>query len=250
MLNNSWCRHRSKTRIQLFVNARARVLHAAFALDWRCPTTNQKAPAGVERNTKRRRGGQRRKHRKSKWAAAVWLYSEQYPHNSAIISGCDVSRTFSILSVQRWHTHTHLQVPTTTAGRWITCLALCMGVHSSTVRFHDHGRAACAVAVCNNLLLTGSQNGHQSLRPTGICGCQWPVTTLGMNGKWGQLRHHIRIQWRKRRCSWSSCYCCSLTATIEASVRQKEPYRALREEGCKNRHGVLVLISFSSKKKK
>lgn len=42
------------------------------------------------------------------------------------------------------------------------------------------------VGLCNDLLLTGSQNGHQRLRLTGICGCQWPVTTLGMNSKWGQ----------------------------------------------------------------
>lgn len=42
------------------------------------------------------------------------------------------------------------------------------------------------VELCNDLLLTGSQNGHQRLRLTGICGCQWPVTTLGMNSKWGQ----------------------------------------------------------------
>lgn len=39
------------------------------------------------------------------------------------------------------------------------------------------------VELCNDLLLTGSQNGHQRLRLTGICGCQWPVTTLGMNSK-------------------------------------------------------------------
>lgn len=39
------------------------------------------------------------------------------------------------------------------------------------------------VGLCNDLLLTGSQNGHQRLRLTGICGCQWPVTTLGMNSK-------------------------------------------------------------------
>lgn len=97
---------------------------------------------------------------------------------------------------------------------------------------------ACVVAVCNDISLTGSQNGHQRLRLTGVCGCQWPVTALGMNSERGQLGAALGYNGERTSPSGSSCYCCSLTATIEASVREKdeEIQSVLKEKGSTKRH--------------
>lgn len=96
------------------------------------------------------------------------------------------------------------------------------------------------VTVCNDISLTGSQNGHQRLRLTGVCGCQWPVTALGMNSERGQLGAALGYNGDGERTSpsGSSCYCCSLTATIEASVREKdeEIQSVLKEKGSPKRH--------------
>lgn len=90
---------------------------------------------------------------------------------------------------------------------------------------------ACVAAACNALSLTGSQNGHQRLRLTGVCGCQWPVTALGMNNEPGQLGTALGHNGERRSPPESSCYCCLLTATIEASVREKDGrFRAYRKK--------------------
>ena len=93
-------------------------------------------------------------------------------------------------------------------------------------------------AGCNDLSLTGSQNGHQRLRLTGVCGCQWPVTALGMNSEGGQLGAALGYNGERRSPPGSSCYYCSLTDTIEASVREEDGkiQSVPKEEGSKKRH--------------
>lgn len=67
--------------------------------------------------------------------------------------------------------------------------------------------------------MLGGQNGHKRLRMTRVCGCQWPVTALGMNSRRGQLGTALGYNGERRNPLESSCYL--LNATIEASVREK-----------------------------
>lgn len=102
------------------------------------------------------------------------------------------------------------------------------------------------VAVCNDLSLTGSQNGHQRLRLTGVCGFQWPMTALGMNSERGQLRRCIRIQWRKRGPSWVLVLLL-LTDCNNRGFCEKEGWKNLK---CTERRGKQEVVQDRASEKK
>lgn len=96
-----------------------------------------------------------------------------------------------------------------------------------------------AAAVTNSLSLTGSQSGRQRLRLTGVCGCQWPVTTLGVNNDGGQLRRCCK---KRQDPPGSSCYCCSTKgASVRAMVEQVGG--GVTEEGSRDDGGRCVVTT-------